>query len=65
MTNLLTITLTPDMVLKVFKHQLEQAIDAARNELSYINCLPGDARECSNIIDAATYLLGVYFGSAE
>jgi hypothetical protein len=57
----LTVTLSPDMVLEVFKNQLKDAIEVSQQEINHPDCHPDDAKECSNIIEAAQYLLGIYF----
>jgi len=61
MTKPFTVTLSPDMVLEVFKNQLKDAIEVSQQELDHPDCHPEDAKECGNIIEAAQYLLGVYF----
>jgi len=40
---------------------IADAIEVSQQELGLPDCHPEDAKECGNIIEAAQYLLSVYF----
>ena len=62
MINPLTIELSPDMIFRVFHHQLHEAIKVSEHELSFPDCHEDDSIECRRIIDASKCLLECYFG---
>jgi len=65
MTEELSVVLTHDMQLKVFRHVLREAIEASNHELSRPDCHPEDAKDCRNIATAAEKLLYYYFYEGE